>query len=145
MKSLNELNNTERAYLMARLFPEELKSLTDFMQAEIQHFRERELPIRKAWSKECIATADYWYLLIRNAEEILQKFNVQLYRNPRVFADQFFYSHNSVFAIHCLVQYVGSGKATYFMRLAIDLFFGDHEVKTMEFKIKENENTETNE
>lgn len=143
MKSLNELNNTERAYLIARLLPDELKPLTEFFQAEIAHFRGQEETIRKAWAKECIATADYWYMLIRNAEEILPKFNVQLYRNPRVFADQFFYSHNSVFAIHCLVQYVGSGRATPAMRLAIDLFFGDHEVKTLEFKIREDENTES--
>ncbi|PZR23527.1 MAG: hypothetical protein DI538_28535 [Azospira oryzae] len=143
MKSLNELNNTERAYLIARLFPEELKPLTEFIQTEIAHFRGQEQPVRQAWAKDCIATADYWYNLIKNAEEIMQKFNVQLYRSPRVFADQFFYSHNSVFAIHCLVRYVGSGKATYAMRLAIDLFFGDHEVKTLEFKIKEDENTES--
>jgi hypothetical protein len=141
MKSLNTLNNTERAYQMASLFPEELKALTEFIKAEIAHFREQEEPIRKAWAKESIATADYWYMLIQNAEEILRNFNSQLYRNPRVFADQFFYSHNSVFAIHCLVRYAGLDDAPYQMRLAIELFFGEKEVKTMEFKTKEDENT----
>lgn len=141
MKSLNKLNNTERAYQMASLFPEELKALTEFIKAEIAHFREQEEPIRKAWAKESIATADYWYMLIQNSEEILRNFNIQLYRNPRVFADQFFYSHNSVFAIHCLVRHAGSVHASDQMILAIELFFGEKEVKTMEFKTKEDENT----
>lgn len=133
MKSLNEMNNTERAYQIARLFPEELQALTEFIKTEIAHFTEQEEPIRKAWAKESIATADYWYMLINNAEEILSNFNIQLYRNPRIFADQFFYSHNSVFAIHCLIRYAGSGNAPYQLRLAIELFFGEKEVKTMEF------------
>lgn len=141
MKSLNKLSNTERAYQLASLFPEELKELTEFIKAEIAHFREQEEPIRKAWAKESIATADYWYMLIENVEEILRNFNIQLYRNPRVFADQFFYSHNSVFAIHCLVRYAGSVHASDQMILAIELFFGEKEVKTMEFKTKEDENT----
>ncbi|KKO89193.1 hypothetical protein AAW12_24015 [Sphingobacterium sp. Ag1] len=145
MKALNELTNTESAYQMARLFPNELKALTEFIKSEITHFRKQEEPIRKAWAKESIATADYWYMLIRNAEEILTDFNIQLYRSPRIFADQFFYSHNSVFAIHCLIRYAGSGKASYQMRLAIELFFGEEEVKEMEFNSKEDENTKSNE
>ncbi|MGV6945870.1 hypothetical protein [Sphingobacterium kyonggiense] len=38
MKALEEMNNTERAYLLAKLFPATLKELTLFIQQEIEHF-----------------------------------------------------------------------------------------------------------
>ncbi len=134
MKALKEMNNTERAYQIARFLPDELKVFTEFIKIEIAHFREQEEPIRKAWAKNSIATADYWFRLIQNAEEILEEYNVQLYRNPRIFAMQFFYSHNSVFTIHCLIKYAGSGSASHRFRLATELFFGEEEVRTMELE-----------
>lgn len=34
MKALNEMNNVERGYLLAKLFPQNLKDLTAFVQQE---------------------------------------------------------------------------------------------------------------
>jgi len=134
MKSLKEMNNTERAFAVARLFPDELGTLTDFIKTEITHLREKEDDIRKAWPPNCIASADYWYRLVQNAEETLEKFGVLLYRNPRIFADQFFYQDNSVFGIHCLIRLAGSGNLPLMLRLAIELYFGDDKVVTIDFK-----------
>lgn len=133
MKALNELNNTERAFILAKLLPEHLKDIVTFIEGEIEHFRKGEEAIRKAWPKNIMATAGYWYMLIGNAELIIRRFNIMLHKSPRIFADHLFYSHNSVFAIHCLVKYAGSGQAPHRVRLAVELLFGDHEVKTLEF------------
>ncbi len=141
MKALNEMNNTERAYILAKMFPEHLEELVKFIKSEIEHFKEKEEAVRKAWAKDFMATAGYWYMLVDNAEITVRRFNVSLHKSPRIFADQFFFSQNGVFAIHCLIRFAGSGLASYKMHLAIELLFGDEQVTTLEFKSKEDENT----
>lgn len=133
MKSLNEMNNTERAFAVARLFPDELGILTDFIKTEIAHLHEKEQDIRKAWPPNGIASADYWYTLVQNAEQTIEKFGIMLYRNPRIFADQFFYQDNSVFGIHCLIRFASSEAIPPMLRLAIELYFGEDEIVTIDF------------
>lgn len=136
MKALTEMNNTERAFAVARLFPDELGTLTDFIKSEIAHLREKEQDIRKAWPKNCVATADYWFMLVKNAELTIEKFGILLYRNARIFADHFFYQDNSVFGIHCLIRFAGTEGIRPMLRLAIELYFGDDQVLTIDFKKK---------
>lgn len=136
MKALKEMNNTERAFAVARLFPDHLGIMTDFIKAEIAHLRDKEPDIRKAWPPNCVASADYWYSLVENAEQTIEKFGVLLYRNPRIFVDQFFFQDNSVFGIHCLIRLVGSQDLPPMLRLAIELYFGDDKVVTIDFKKK---------
>lgn len=136
MKALTEMNNTERAFAVARLFPDHLGTLTDFIKTEIAHLREKEHDIRKAWATNCVPSADYWYRLVENAEQTIEKFGILLYRNPRIFADQFFYQDNSVFGIHCLIRLAGSQDLPPMLRLAIELYFGDDKVVTIDFKKK---------
>ncbi len=136
MKALTEMNNTERAFAVARLFPNHLGTLTDFIKTEIAHLREKEQYIRKARPPNCVASADYGYRLVENAEQTIEKFGVLLYRNPRIFADQFFYQDNSVFGIHCLIRLAGSQDLPPMLRLAIELYFGDDKVVTIDFKKK---------
>ncbi|WP_333621068.1 hypothetical protein [Sphingobacterium multivorum] len=136
MKALTEMNNTERAFAVARLFPDQLGTLTDFIKTEIAHLREKEEDIRKAWPPNCVASADYWYWLVENAEQTIEKFGVLLYRNPRIFADHFFYQQNSVFGIHCLIKIAGSQPLPPMLRLAIELYFGDDKVVTIDFQKK---------
>lgn len=137
MKALNEMNNTERAFAVARLFPDQLGTLTDFIKTEIAHLREKEHDIRKAWPPNCIVTADYWYSLVQSAENTFEKFGVLLYRNPRIFADHFFYQDNSVFGIHCMIRFAGSQVTPTMLRLAIELYFGDDKVVTIDFRKNE--------
>lgn len=127
MKSLKEMNNTERAYLLASLFPDELDNITEFIKKEITVFREKETEYRKS-AKACIASTDYWYILITEVEKINRTYNVMLHRSPRVFADQYFYSHNSVFTIHCLMEYAKQDNVQLPVKMAIDLLFGDEPV-----------------
>ncbi|EFK36051.1 MULTISPECIES: hypothetical protein [Chryseobacterium] len=140
MKSLQEMNNNERAFAVARLFPDQLGTLTNFIKTEIAHLREKEQDIRKAWPPNCIVTADYWYSLVQNAEQTIEKFGVLLYRNPRIFADHFFYQDNSVFGIHCMIRFAGSQVTPTMLRLAIELYFGDDKVVTIDFRKNETSN-----
>lgn len=64
MKALNEMNNVERGYLLAKLFPQNLKDLTVFVQQETERFREQEEYIRSIWADKTLITADFWYACI---------------------------------------------------------------------------------
>lgn len=69
MKALNEMNNVEKGYLLAKLFPESLKDLTVFVQQETERFRAQEEYIRSIWAKRTFLTADYWFSLVKNTEQ----------------------------------------------------------------------------
>lgn len=138
MNSLDEMKNIERAYVLARLFPKDLKDLISFVQKEITHFREKQEDIKKAWPPHCLITANYWYSLIAEIEKVLERLNVQLHRNPKIFSEHLFWGHNSIFMTHCLVRFVGCENPHHSLKLAIELLFGEKEIVSIEFT----ENTE---
>ncbi|ASE62097.2 hypothetical protein CEQ15_11640 [Chryseobacterium indologenes] len=133
MKPLHTMNNTERAYTLARLFPENLKDLITFTQKEITHFREKQEDITKAWPPRSLITANYWYTLISEIEKLLKDFNVQLYRSPKIFSEHLFWGHNSIFMTHCLIRFVECENPHHSLKLAIELLFGEKEVVSIEF------------
>lgn len=73
MKALNEMNNVQKAYLVAKLFPDTLKQLIVFIQQETERFRERDEYMRSIWSDNTLITADFWYGLVDNTEQILKR------------------------------------------------------------------------
>lgn len=105
MKALNEMNNVQKAYLVAKLFPDTLKQLIVFIQQETERFRERDEYMRSIWSDNTLITADFWYGLVDNTEQILKRYNVMLHRSPRVFSDQLFDGYNSIFITNCLIVF----------------------------------------
>ncbi|MGK6342483.1 hypothetical protein ACMGDK_09605 [Chryseobacterium sp. DT-3] len=133
MKALHEMNKIERAYVLARLFPENLKDLTAFTQTEITHFREKQEDIAKAWPPRSFITANYWYSLIAEIERILENLNVQLHRSPKIFSEHLFGGHNAIFMTHCLIRFVECENPHHSLKLAIELLFGEKEVVSIEF------------
>ena len=83
MKALNEMNIVEKGYLLAKLFPESLKDLTLFVQQETERFRSQEEYIRSIWADRTLVTADFWYALVSNTEQVLKRYNVMLHRSTR--------------------------------------------------------------
>lgn len=134
MKALNEMNNTERAFVLAQMFPQHLEEFVTFIKSEIEHLREKEAHIRKGWLSTQI-TADHWYSVITAVEEVITAFNVNLYRSPRIFSDQLFHGQNSMFMIHCLIRFY-SKNSIHQINLAIELLFGDEIIVSMEFKTR---------
>lgn len=124
MKALNEMNNVEKGYLLAKLFPENLKDLTNFVQQETERFRAQEEYIRSIWAKRTFLTADYWFSLVNNTEQVLKRYNVMLHRSTRVFSDQLFDGHNAIFLINCLIEYADREECSPKLNEAIHLLFG---------------------
>lgn len=128
MKALNEMNNVEKAYLFAKLFPHILKELTLFIQQESERFRTHESYMRSIWTDNTLITADFWYGLVADTEQIIKRFNVTFHRNPRVFSDQLFDGYKSMFIINCLIEYAEKKECDRKMKQAIHLLFGEQKI-----------------
>lgn len=124
MKALDKMNNVERAYLLAKLFPDNLKELTAFVQQETERFRTQEKYMRSIWADKTLITADFWFGLVGNTEQILKRYNVMLHRSVRVFSDQLFDGYNAIFLTNCLIEYAGKGECNRKLKEAIHLLFG---------------------
>jgi len=124
MKALNEMNNVERGYLLAKLFPESLKDLTLFVQQETERFRAQEEYIRSIWADRTLVTADFWYALVSNTEQVLKRYNVMLHRSTLVFSDQLFDGYNAIFLTNCLIEYADREECSPKLKEAIHLLFG---------------------
>jgi hypothetical protein len=128
MKTLTEMNNVERAYLLAKLFPDDLKVLTLFIGSEIERFRIKEEYFRSIWADQTIITVDFWYSLINNTERVITINKTRLYRNPKTFAQQLFDGYNAIFAINSLIEYTETAECNPKLKEAVYLFFGVHKM-----------------
>ena len=124
MKALNEMNNVERGYLLAKLFPKSLKDLTLFVQQETERFRAQEEYTRSIWADRTLVTADFWHALVSNTEQVLKRYNVMLHRSTRVFSDQLFDGYNAIFLTNCLIEYADREECSPKLKEAIHLLFG---------------------
>lgn len=133
MKALQEMNNIQRALLLAQLFPENLKELIEFTQKEIIQFREKQEILENAWPQGLLITAKYWFSLIAEVDRLIKRLNVQLHRSPRIFAEHLFFGHNSIFMIHCLVRFIECENPLHELKLAIELLFGDKVILCIDY------------
>ncbi|SFC76966.1 hypothetical protein SAMN05421747_12422 [Parapedobacter composti] len=124
MKALDEMNNVEKGYLLAKLFPKNRKDLTLFVQQETERFRAQEEYIRSIWADGTLVTADFWFALVSNTEQVLKRHNVMLHRSTRVFSDQLFDGYNAIFLTNCLIEYAEREECSPKLKEAIHLLFG---------------------
>lgn len=135
------MNKVEKAYLFAKLFPDTLKDLTDFIQKETERFRAQEASMRSVWADKTLITADFWFGLVGNTEALLKRYNVMLHRSQRVFSDQLFDGYNAIFLVNCLIEYSEQKGCDTDLKQAIHLLFGYQKlILTLE---KRNDETQT--
>lgn len=128
MKALKEMNNVQKGYLIAKLFPETLKVLTLFIQQETERFRMHEEYMRSIWAGKTLITADFWYGLVERTEQLVKRNNVMLHKSARVFSDQLFDGYNSIFITNCLIEYAETRECEPKVRQAIHLLFGEEKM-----------------
>jgi hypothetical protein len=107
MKALNKMNSRERAILMHRLLPSEIKALLDFsyytsknvathrMEIHIKHLTDR--------LKDC-----KWPQLAAEWLVILEREKDRLIEFPAVFADLLFNERTIPLALYCLQEYASA-------------------------------------
>lgn len=133
MKALAHMTNTERAYLLAQLFPDRLQEMTDFIKKEAELFSVNKEYVYQKWN-EMIIDADFWFKLIADFERGYAKNGTRLYRNKRTFRDQLFDGYNALFSIHALIHYTEQPECPLKLKQAIHLLFGEQKLVLIDLK-----------
>jgi len=124
MKALNKMDNLDKGALLCSLFPEELQNIQNAIEKQCRYFLQNETAFRKGWHSAGFFTAEFWYRLVQNAHKEISKNQDKLSKRPRWFSDHFFDGHNSLFAVHCLIEYADTEECNYNLKRAIHLLFG---------------------
>ena len=81
------MNNVERGYLLAGLFPEELPGIIQDIHNRVAYLQEHKDDIRKTWDNGLI-TFDFWHDLAKRVLQPIEKYESKLLEKQRLFADQ---------------------------------------------------------
>lgn len=127
MKTLHQMNNLERAYLLARLFPDELKALTEFIKKEAELFISNRKKIYNEWTEQYIS-ADLWFNFIDNVHCRYSRNGARLYSNKRTFRDQLFDGYDALFTIHSVIHYTDQEQCSQELKHAIYMLFGSQKL-----------------
>lgn len=127
MKPLHQMNNLERAYLLARLFPDEPKALTEFIKKEAELFISNRDQIYSQWTEKHI-TADLWFNFIDNFQRRYSRNGTRLYKNKRTFRDQLFDGYDALFTIHSVIRYTDQEQCSKELKHAIYMLFGSQKL-----------------
>lgn len=103
MKALRDMNNVERGYLLANLFPNELNGVMDAIESIHHTLVKDKDKITKGWDNGMIRI-DFWYSLANDVYSRVVEQKKQLVKSRR-FADQLFDGYNALFTIDCIVKY----------------------------------------
>lgn len=133
MKALDHMTNTDKAYLLAQLFPYRLKEMTDFIKKEAELFMDNKTLVYAQWN-EMIIDVGFWYGLIADFKRRYVKNGTRLYRNKRTFRDQLFDGYDALFSIHALIHYAEQAECPLKLRQAIHLLFGAQKLVRIELK-----------
>ena len=133
MKALQHMTNMDRAYLLANLFPDRLKEMTDFIKKEAELFTENKTLVYAQWNEK-IMNAGFWYKLIEDFEHRYTKNGTRLYRNKRTFRDQLFDGYDALFSIHALIHYTEQPECSLKLKQAIHLLFGAQKLVLIDLK-----------
>ncbi len=127
------MNNLDRAYLLANLFPEELQPFTEFIKKEAERYTEKKEFVYSRWTDGLI-TADFWYRLVENCKRICTNNKTRLYRNPKVFRDQLFDGYDALFSINALISFTEQAQCSKKLKYAIYMLFGDNRLVMIDLK-----------
>ncbi|AZA82465.1 hypothetical protein C1637_08290 [Chryseobacterium lactis] len=127
MKTLDHMNNLDRAYLLARLFPQELKPLTEFIKKEAELWHNQRAEIEENWTEKDIDVS-VWFDYIANFKRRYLKNGTRLYKNKKTFRDQLFDGYDALFSMHATIHYTEQKECSREFKYAIYMLFGDRKI-----------------
>lgn len=104
MKTLKQLNNVEKAWVLHAWFPDEIPAVLDTITGMSQALKENEAEHRANW-QEGLFGFDFWLQLAGQAERIIKQYGKGLHKSSRVFSDQLFDHYQAIYTVHCLMAY----------------------------------------
>ncbi|MCH5599495.1 hypothetical protein [Niabella ginsengisoli] len=125
MKELSKMDNLDKGKLLVGLFPKELENLLQCIEKQCKYFLQQEQAFRKGWTQGGFFTADFWYMLVREADKSVSEFQSELNKRSNRFTDQFFDGYNALFTLYCFIEYADTPECNRLLRQAIQLFFGN--------------------
>jgi len=133
MKTIDKMSNIDRAYLLAQLFPDDLKQLTEFIKEEAERYTEKKEYVYSQWT-EGLITAEFWYRLVESCKRTCTTNGTRLYRNPRTFRDQLFDGYDALFTINALIHFTEKPECSKKLKYAIYFLFGDSKLVIIDLK-----------
>jgi hypothetical protein len=122
MKSLKEMNNTEKARLLYDLFPEEMPALIENLIKVCADFLTYKEEYAKGW-KDGFVPFDYWFALSQETAAILKKHGFTMRKSSRVFSDQLFYTYTIVFVNDRIVKYAQGVSMNEKFKKAVEMLY----------------------
>ncbi len=126
------MNNLDRAYLLANLFPNELQGMTDFIKREADLFMDNREKVYAQWTEKNI-DADLWFRFIANFLNSYDRNGTRLYRNKKTFRDQLFDGYDSLFTLHAILRYTEQNECSSELKYAIYMLFGTRKLVDINF------------
>ncbi|HVX00149.1 MAG TPA: hypothetical protein VHA52_06930 [Candidatus Babeliaceae bacterium] len=123
MKTIQNLNNVEKAKLIHALFSHEIPGFLAYTQELCAFIKDNPDEVRKVW-KDQLFGIDFWFQLSEEADRKIKKYGKQLEKSSAVFSDQLFDGYNALYLHHCLSCYTSEGRhKDPKFKTAVDLFF----------------------
>lgn len=122
MKALQDLTNTEKARLLYELFPAEIPLFLDHLANVCQDLKDRKDDYIKEWDCGFI-TFDYWFSIAENTADILKRHSFNMKKSSKVFSDQLFFRHNSLFVNDRIVKYADHKSRNEKFKIAVSLLY----------------------
>jgi hypothetical protein len=122
MKALQNLTNTEKARLLYDLFPAEIPLFLEDLTRVCEDLKERKETYIKEW--DCgLITFEYWFSIAENTADILKRHTFNMKKSSRVFSDQLFFMHNSLFVNDRIVKYADRKSKNEKFKTAVNLLY----------------------
>ncbi|MFT3948200.1 MAG: hypothetical protein QM763_14615 [Agriterribacter sp.] len=123
MKTLDHLNNVERAKLLFDLLPADIPAYIDFAKSLAKRIKENPDALRENWQMPLL-NVEMWIRLAHAVHEAIETYGSKLSKSGRLFSDQLFDGYPALFSVHCLQQFVQySELKEYRFKIAVELFF----------------------
>lgn len=121
MKSLNEMNNVEKARLLHDLFTDEIKRIIEFILQTANEVITEPEKIKDNWGGKPFSV-DGWIVLAKDTDRrIVRNFDALIKMKQR-FSDQLFDGYSAMFTLQCMQDYLQVCKNSKFNE-AIEFLF----------------------
>jgi hypothetical protein len=122
MKALHQMTNTDKAKLLADLFPDETENIIEAIQDKCNYLREHEMELRKTWDSGFMPFM-FWLDLAADAEKAIKKYRHNMVRSSKVFSERLCFGHIALFTNDCIVKYAARQDKRPKFQKAVDLIF----------------------
>jgi hypothetical protein len=109
MQPLKLLNNVQKARLLHNLMTDEMSAFVAYVKGQSEHLEENRESIAENW-KDQLFGVGFWFELAEEAGKKINRYNKELLKSSTVFSEQLFDGYMAIFTIHCLTQFVATGK-----------------------------------